>query len=303
MNSLTREQTNFLRVICIFVIIIHHWSQTILLSDFYFLRSIGAHCCGIFYFLSGYGLYSSYIKNDKLWIDNFFGKRLKNILYPFIFANILYLIYNNEWQLDIICIIKYILGIKLINGHFWFLQALILLYVCTYISFRYYKKKFIFQILIISLGNAIFILGGNLGTLTTILFPLGIIYKKYENRLANKLNINIYFFIFLLLFICSYYVVFYKNILMRILFFPNILISVYIALCACRKIKNKYKLIDYFAPYIFFLYMMNAFSVYFLRYIDNIIKYETICLCLYILFNIILSIVFKKISDSILNKI
>lgn len=303
MNSLTKDQTYFLKVTCIFIIIIHHWSQAILLNDFYFLRSIGGHCCGIFYFLSGYGLYTSYIKNDKVWIESFFKKRIRNILFPFILANILYLLYNNDWQLDIISIIEYIIGIRLINGHFWFLQALLLLYICTYISFRYYKKKFIVQILIISLGNAIFIIGGNLGSLITLSFPLGIIYKKYENCLESKLNIDIYFFILLLLFICSYYVVFYKNILMSFLFLPNILISIYLVLCVCRKIKNKYKFVDFFAPYTFYLYMMNAFSVYFLLYINNIIKFGILCCLLYILFNVVLSILFKKICDNILYKI
>lgn len=302
MNSLAREQTNFLKVACIFIIIIHHWAQAILLNDFYFLRSIGGHCCGIFYFLSGYGLYTSYIKNDKEWISNFFKKRLKNILFPFILANILYFIYKNDWQLDIISIIEYIIGIKLINGHFWFLQSLLLLYICTYIAFRFCKKNFLVQIIIILFGNIIYILGGNLASLITLSFPLGLLYKKYENHLSNKLNINVYFFIILFLFICSYYLIFYRNILMSFLFLPNILISIYLALCISKKITNKYKFINYFTPYTFYLYMMNAFSVYFFLYIDNIIKYEIICFFLYIIFNIVLSIFFKKICNIILNK-
>lgn len=301
-NTLTHYQTNLLKVICIFIIIIHHWAQAILLDNFYFLRSIGGHCCGIFYFLSGYGLYSSFIKDNQKWINNFFSYRIKKIFVPFIIANILYIIYQyylNTPQ-NIISTIEYICGIKLINGHFWFLQALLLLYISSYFAFKFSKSNFKSLIAIVLVGNIIFILFHNLASIITLTYPLGIIYKRYEHIIAKRIRVNALFFICALLFLITYYLLFYQNILMKFLFFPNILMFVYLILCLRQIMHKDYKIIDYIASYTFYLYMMNAFSIYFFYYINNKIPYEFINFFLYIAFNLLIAMYFKKICDCIL---
>ena len=65
---------------------------------------------------------------------------MSSILIPFWSANIIYVIIKQKSS-SILCLIENILGIKLICGHFWYIQSIIVFYVLFYMCAKIFKDK------------------------------------------------------------------------------------------------------------------------------------------------------------------
>lgn len=92
MNSVFKislSESNAMKGLAILMIMIHHFEQSSLVVDcLSVFRAFGPVGCGIFFFVSGYGLtVSCSPKNQAYWI-----RRILKIWIPFILANIVYLV-------------------------------------------------------------------------------------------------------------------------------------------------------------------------------------------------------------------
>ena len=142
-NILTKSDSQLLKAISAIFIVLHHLSQRvgINLITLPFIE-IGKYSVALFLFLSVYGVMSSYI-NNKNYLDVFLRKRILTIYTPFIISNIIFIIiYSIKGKkFSLLEVIKYTLGINLIDGVMWFIFSIIIFYIIFYIAFKFTTIK------------------------------------------------------------------------------------------------------------------------------------------------------------------
>ena len=150
------EQSRLIRASACLGVILHHLSQIItgygtyqrgLLNIF----SEGGYLfTAIFFFFSGFGLITSvYRKPD--YLRTFLQKRLPAVLIPFWFANACILLLNiliSKVHYGSSELIRFLLGLRLINGNGWFIIEIVIFYLIFFILFRLIKKKDVALILL-----------------------------------------------------------------------------------------------------------------------------------------------------------
>ena len=196
-NFLSKSNTDILRGLFILIIIFHHISLRMtfpgLMSPF---RHFGYLGVSVFFFLSGYGLSISRLRNNDSNHD-FFIKRISRVLVPymlinFITLNIEYFFYDKYYGFA--DLIFYTLGIKMLNSTMWYINATILLYIVFYLSFRYFNGKASIVILFVFsavywLAHAYYFHLGVWWYNTIFCFPIGVYignnYQIFVGRIST----------------------------------------------------------------------------------------------------------------------
>lgn len=153
--------------------------------------AIGFPIVGVFFFLSGYGLMSSYMKSRDVYLSHFFRKRLSKLILPLCLA----------FLCNFVC--DKIQGIPFpsldeLRRQFlysspwlyfsWFIYSLLLLYVLYYVSFRYIKKEMLSIMILLILVLLLYWMCREWGCFpylryTIFTFPLGLFFKYQEKRI------------------------------------------------------------------------------------------------------------------------
>lgn len=302
---LNKEQSLKGQLLCILLVLLHHWAQKSNLNNIEFLGFLkyigGCACCG-FFFLSGYGIYESYLKNPLTWRSSFIKKRFGKVLFPFfIISGLYYLVYifTTHTNFNITICLLSILGIDIrSNGHFWFMQFLILFYIGIYII-SYITSNNKLQLFYIIIWNllCIIIIGKNMGATSSLGCIVGIycsIYMKIVSRiLQNRLFLMGCLLIFIISFLgqIEFKEGFKINYLISLITFLPLLIYT-----SQRLVINRF--LKMLQPYSFYLYLTNAFAINIyirLEYKLGIL----LSLILYLLLNIIIAIIIKNLISKI----
>ncbi len=141
---LSRDITGCVKGISIFVVILHHLSQRISGAGMFFsFTRYGYLAVSLFFFLSGYSLMVSLLKNES-YLDNFLRKRLSRVYIPVLVINVITLasyhfVYGFSWSIS--GIIKNITGIELIDPILWFVNVILIFYVVFFIAFRFFSVR------------------------------------------------------------------------------------------------------------------------------------------------------------------
>lgn len=129
-------------VACIMVVIGHATFQLDGKGVFSLTWNLGFLALAIFFFVTGYGVITN-IKNKEEYLKGFLKKRLLTILIPFWLSNVFVLLinyYDNSIDFDLWAGLKYVLGIKLMIGHNWYVQYIVCFYILFFISAKMIKK-------------------------------------------------------------------------------------------------------------------------------------------------------------------
>jgi len=199
-SFLTLKQTKALQGFSVCCIMLHHIAQKTCApwvpSEYVVpglepFLDIGYLLVSIFFFCSGYGLYKSNKEKD-CYLKTFLGKRLLLIIIALFITNMIY-IYIQMWQgvnFAIIPIPFTIGGAILPNKYSWYIYTMILFYIAFYFSFRYCKSErnamiWIFVVTIIYIAHCDWWMFGDWWYNTVILFGIGLLFAKYENRIIS----------------------------------------------------------------------------------------------------------------------
>lgn len=209
-NLLSRWQDNPLSIanskavqgVCAVLIILHHLSQNLTESTFLScFEEIGVLMVGVFFFFSGYGLFTS-LKTKDNYLKGFFRKRLPKILVPFYTVTIVFFITSLKAgeHYDLRRIIEVFTGWRFINDHMWYIIEILILYIIFYIVFRLIKQDIPAIILMTVITAAIVVWSLRLGHgedysckywfmgewwyNTTMMFIVGIWVAKFARPLA-----------------------------------------------------------------------------------------------------------------------
>lgn len=125
-------------------IIIHHLTQAMeedagILAPF---SEFGVLFVGVFFFFSGYGLYTS-LKTKQNYLKGFLKKRLSTILVPFYTCNLIFVlaICICGVKLEPMEALAVISGWSLINTHMWYIIEIAILYLAFFAIYRLIKNR------------------------------------------------------------------------------------------------------------------------------------------------------------------
>lgn len=148
-DYLSYKNTKCLKGIFAVLILLHHLYQYSKINTIwcvkFFLNSIGELAVAMFFFFSGYGLMTSYVKKGKDYVDGM----VKNKIEPFyltyiIMSNIYILLYSfigREISAELI--LKTLTFGQTIIEFGWYLQTILIFYLMFYIIFKFCKSTII----------------------------------------------------------------------------------------------------------------------------------------------------------------
>ncbi|HEX2926827.1 MAG TPA: acyltransferase [Ruminiclostridium sp.] len=216
---LSLGNTKILQGFCALAIIIHHLSQVLtnskILSPF---KDFGVLFVGIFFFCSGYGIIKSF-KTKENYLKGFFGKRLPAVLIPFYLTTLIFMavFLATSQNVPLSQIILGVTGILLVNGHAWYIVAIVLFYTAFYFIFKHIKNEklaFWCMLLFIMCYTAVSFLlrhgpwwlQGEWWYNTCLLFFIGMLTARFEHAIIGK--IKKYYVVFLPAAIAAFAVMF-----------------------------------------------------------------------------------------------
>lgn len=189
-HTISRDSSNCLKGLMAIAVVLHHLSQRTEINFLHiFFIDFGAIAVGCFFFLSGYGLISSYMIKGQSYLIGFPLKRLRKLIIPFIFVIIIFqLIYKNN--VDILYCFK-VGNVDNILPFSWYVFCAIIFYFIFYIVFKYTSKEkkgivkiFIFTMLFAGIFKVIHYPG--YWWVSLFMFPIGLYVKSYEKHLIGK---------------------------------------------------------------------------------------------------------------------
>jgi peptidoglycan/LPS O-acetylase OafA/YrhL len=276
---LDKNDSFLLRGICMIMIILHHtYLDVIKLDNTYYsllpnyLMDFGYWGTGIFFFLSGFGMYLSLTKNKNIAFD-YYKSKFKKLIYPFIACWIIYLsidmiLGNHVLTYD--NLIKFCFFSKPYSEA-WFFKVIVCIYVILFITFRTPLSKkikllYILIICIIYIGAMKYFGFGKYWYNSILNLPLGMFFA-YKYNSIKKIN-WILVFIFC---IFGFYISFKFSEVLTSIFFT--LICVYII----SIIKIKSKVLQYIGQKSLQFYLFQTP----ISYVNCVIIYPIALLCLY----------------------
>ena len=207
-TSLSLHTSKGLLGFCAVGIMLHHMSQTIYFANedpgiLLFMVDIGVCFVGMFFFFSGYGLYSS-LRDKPDYLKGFLRGRLPAILVPFYMCNFVFILgsYLFGYEFKKGELAPYLTGVILMNSQMWYIVEILIMYLLFYIVFRLIKNRnaacAVYIVLTLILIGFSLRLGHDKTTPTqglwfhgewwyntTLLMPAGMLFAKWEKQILG----------------------------------------------------------------------------------------------------------------------
>lgn len=279
-------QTNIIKGIAILLVLLGHLN---------IVDKGGCYGVTLFLFISGYGLMCSYIKNG---LSQFWRKRIKGVWIPYLLVTILWIIidYFCGTIYNLPTMISSLLGLNnVVDITMWYIKFLIYWYLLFFLIFKFVKNNN-FKIIFL-LGAAVFCFllckinffaPYSEGAVYFIFFPLGVIYKFFEERLENvKYNYDLPVLLLLLIFIKRTDTI---SIVVSNLFFCYLVIKIVLI---SDSIKNK--LLVFLGNVSYEIYLLEGVFLTKYMFIRNYISNDLLYIFFYIVFVVILAYLYHKL--------
>lgn len=207
---LSLEQTKAIQGFLAICIMLHHiaqktcasWiqPQTRIVHGLDMFVPIGYLLVSIFLFFNGYGVYKSYHTKEN-YLEGFIKKRILPVVLALYTTTVIFFIARllvGE-KMDAKQVILYLTSIQLCNPNTWYVIVLPFFYLAFYFSFKYIKKDWLavlattaFVVLYMLLGTRIdhndYWIRGEWWYNCVFLFPVGIIFAKFEDKIIPHLK-------------------------------------------------------------------------------------------------------------------
>ncbi len=227
----SREQTKILHGVMALGVALHHMAQktcgpwheryTIVHGLDPFL-SVGYVIVGVFLFCSGLGLYKSY-KTRPDYLKGFVRRRILPIVIAFYLSEIVYTIVRTLMgeHMTISKVLWYLSGLRMANYNSWFVIVIPFFYFVFWLAFRFCRREgtAIFWIFLFTLGYTV--IGAVINHQNTwwmrgewwynsiLLFPLGMVFGKYEPVITKTLRKGYWFW--LIFFFAGFFLLFRQS--------------------------------------------------------------------------------------------
>ena len=200
------KQTKILQGIAALGIVLHHLSQKsaapwhkayLIVHGLDFFIPIGYLFVAIFLFCSGMGLYKS-LKAKENYLHGFVRRRILPMVIAYYLAEFIHLGVRllMGQKMNTTEIIWYISGLHMANENGWYMVIIPFFYLVFFLAFRFCKKEgtaigwiFLFILAYTAFGASLdhqsdWWMRGEWWYNSVIVFPLGILFAKYEARIT-----------------------------------------------------------------------------------------------------------------------
>lgn len=261
-DYLSKDYTIYIKgILALIVVFCHIQFNRINFVGFKVFNYVGDFAVALFFFLSGYGLISQYIKKGDIYLKSFLKKRVLKIMFIYLFFNFIYIVYyllcNNFESINLL---KYVfIDKKLIVSHSWYIIDILILYILFYIFAKKFNKNYnniSKGILICSIifGIVLIVLGYEECWYVSLLsFYFGFFYKLFLDKKVNLKNIIFLILCFVIL-ECMLLLIDFINISM-VKIYLTALIKNLACICFILIVINLGKIIQFRNP--FFKFMGN----------------------------------------------
>lgn len=205
-HYLSRDTTAAVKGVFIIIVLLSHQRGYIslggVLNEIYnwFFVHLGQLMVTMFFFYSGFGCWESF-STKRDYVDSFLCRRVLKTLVHFDIAVALYVL------VDFVLKIKYPLknylfcwiGWESVGNSNWFVFTILLLYMVTWVGFRFFGDRELICLMIIGglcilIMVALYAAGKEAWWYNTALcYPLGMIYSRVRNR-VEKMIANTYLY-------------------------------------------------------------------------------------------------------------
>lgn len=183
-----------LRGICALEIVIGHIGVASQSPWLFINRKAGVLVVGLFFFLSGYGLFKS-LQIKENYMNKFLEIRMLKILFPALIVYGAYYIFDiisNHMRDFTVISLQYILLWKFPQRINWYVTELLFLYLTFYLLYKHLIIKTANRIMVIVCLAAVGIMWylgmANYWFGSTLCFPLGILYAQHDKEYNIKIK-------------------------------------------------------------------------------------------------------------------
>ena len=207
-EPLSLDKAKMIQGFAAIAIIIHHLSQELVeqADAIGFFDGLGVLFVGIFFFFSGYGLYTS-LKTKENYLKGFLKKRMVTILVPFYICILVFTVaaFISGKRFTPLQLLAVLSGWSLINMHMWYIVEIAILYLAFFLIYRLIKNRTaataVMAVFVIAMMTGSFLLchgkdmtcsywfQGEWWYNTSLLFVIGIIFSKHSDlirKIARK---------------------------------------------------------------------------------------------------------------------
>ena len=205
-DALSLENSKCIQGFAAVGIVLHHltqyYSEKSIFNELSFFSEIGVFFVGIFFFFSGYGLYSS-LMNKENYLKGFLKKRLITVLVPFYVVNLVFVLSSllNGNKMSLTEFFAALSGWILTNSHMWYIVEIVILYIVFYLVYRFIKNRntatVVMSVFVIAMIIGSLLLGhgadmscrfwfqGEWWYNASLLFIVGILAAKHRTRILE----------------------------------------------------------------------------------------------------------------------
>lgn len=196
------EASKAIQGFCAVAIIVHHLAQDLMAEAgvLSFFSELGILFVGVFFFFSGYGLFTS-LKSKNNYLKGFLKKRLVTILIPFYVCILVFVTFAciNGQKFGLKDALATISGWILINSHMWYIVEIAVLYLVFFAVYKLIKNRAVATtvmglfVVALTIGSLLLGHGADMSSKfwfmgewwynTTLVFVLGIIVSQNSDKL------------------------------------------------------------------------------------------------------------------------
>lgn len=254
------------------------------------ISNIGQLMVTTFLFFSGYGIYESIKAKKEKYINTIPKKRILSTLIKFDIAVLIFGVvsYILNIKYDIKTILLSFIGWESLGNSNWYIFAILVLYLITYLIFKLVKSKDIIRIGLITLFTILYMLIISIFKDacwydTVLCYPLGMWFSLYKEKIEEKFkNKPKYYYISLIisLIVLGTSLVFRKNIYIYSTIYVASFVSCVVLLS--MKVKLNSNFLKFMGTNVFYIYIyqripmmiLDKYDIYFgNRYLFLIISF------------------------------
>ena len=317
---LDMNRTNSMKGIFILLVFLSHARNCISMLPQYtsdplnsiydvFQNHLGQGIVVMFLFYSGYGVMESVKKKGEHYIKQFPKKRFAKTLFNFDLAVILFIIVDQCLGIlkdySVPKVILSFTGWESVGNSNWYIFAILILYLITYVAFKIFKDKYSKAAVLVTVLTVVYIAVLSFFKVswwfdTVILYPLGIWYsigkEKIEAFIRKKLvNYWILFMLSVFVFIFSH--IFRSNILIYELSQVSLCAVI---VCVTIKVDINNKMLEFFGSHLFEIYILMRIPMIVLLQFNLTNTYLFVTVSFIV--TVILAVLFKRFLSYINNK-
>ena len=213
------KQTKMLQGIMVLGVALHHMAQktcgpwhpqSVIEHGLDVFLPVGHMVVGVFLFCSGLGLYKS-LRTKPDYLKGFFRKRILPVIIAFYLSEIIYTavrLLMGE-PMDALTVLWYLSGLHMANFNAWYVIVIPFFYLAFWASFRFVKRERVSVLLVFLFTLGYTLLGacvdhqndwwmrGEWWYNSILLFPLGIVFARHEEKITRTLKKGYWFWLLL----------------------------------------------------------------------------------------------------------